>query len=51
MKKMEVFKKEYEYIKNIELKETGALCNVAPTVLDLMGIEKPQEMDCESLIK
>ncbi len=37
--------------RNIELKETGALCNVAPTVLDLMGIEKPQEMDCESLIK
>ena len=37
--------------KNIELKETGALCNVAPTILDLMGIEKPAEMDCESLIK
>jgi len=35
----------------IELKETGALCNIAPTILDLMGIEKPQEMDCDSLIK
>ena len=35
----------------VELKETGALCNIAPTILDLMDIEKPQEMDCESLIK
>lgn len=37
--------------KPLELKENGALCNVAPTVLELMGIEKPAEMDCESLIK
>ena len=37
--------------KDISLKEDGALCNVAPTVLELMGIPKPQEMDCESLIK
>lgn len=36
---------------NVELKESGALCNIAPTILDLMGIEKPDEMDCESLIK
>ena len=36
---------------NIQLKEDGALCNIAPTVLQLMGIEKPQEMDCETLIK
>ncbi len=36
---------------NIELKETGALCNVAPTILELFGIEKPAEMDAESLIK
>ncbi len=35
----------------LELKEDGALCNVAPTVLELMGIEQPKEMDCESLIK
>ena len=35
----------------LELKEDGALCNVAPTVLQLMGIEQPKEMDCESLIK
>ncbi len=37
--------------KNIELKEDGALCNVAPTILQLMGIKQPAEMDCESLIK
>lgn len=37
--------------KDIELKETGALCNIAPTILELMGIEKPEEMDCGSLIK
>ena len=35
----------------LELKEDGALCNVAPTVLQLMGIDQPKEMDCESLIK
>lgn len=37
--------------KEVELKETGALCNIAPTILELMGIEKPEEMECESLIK
>ncbi len=37
--------------KEITLKDSGALCNVAPTVLELMGIEKPAEMDCDSLIK
>ena len=34
-----------------ELKNDGALCNVAPTILDLMEIKKPEEMDCDSLIK
>ena len=33
-----------------ELKTTGALCDVAPTVLDILGIEKPAEMTGESLI-
>ena len=33
-----------------KLKDGGALCDVAPTVLDLMGIEKPEEMTGESLI-
>lgn len=37
--------------KEIELKEDGALCNIAPTVLQLLGIEQPKEMNCESLIK
>lgn len=36
---------------NVELKETGALCDIAPTVLQLLGIEKPEEMTGESLIK
>lgn len=34
-----------------ELKETGALCDVAPTVLQLFGIEQPKEMTGKSLIK
>ena len=37
--------------KNIQLKNCGALCDVAPTVLEIMGIEKPEEMTGESLIK
>lgn len=36
---------------NVELREEGALCDVAPTVLKLMGIEKPAEMTGQSLIK
>ena len=35
----------------LQLKDDGALCNVAPTILQLMGINKPVEMDCDSLIK
>lgn len=30
--------------------KAGKLGNIAPTVLQLMGIEKPSDMDCESLI-
>lgn len=37
--------------KGIELKSDGALCDVAPTILQLMGIEKPAEMTGQSLIK
>ena len=37
--------------KDMQLKDDGALCNIAPTVLQLMGIPKPAEMDCDSLIK
>lgn len=36
---------------NIELKEEGSLCDVAPTVLQLLGIKKPVEMTGKSLIK
>lgn len=34
-----------------ELKETGALCDVAPTVLEILGIKQPEEMTGHSLIK
>lgn len=37
--------------KDIELREEGALCDVAPTVLKLMGIKQPEEMTGKSLIK
>ncbi|MCR3906603.1 MAG: 2,3-bisphosphoglycerate-independent phosphoglycerate mutase [Tenericutes bacterium] len=35
--------------KDIEV-DTGALCDVAPTLLDLLGVEKPKEMTGKSLI-
>jgi len=34
----------------INLKDNGGLKDVAPTILELMGIEKPVEMTGESLI-
>lgn len=37
--------------KGVELKENGKLADLAPTMLDILGIEKPVEMDGESLIK
>ncbi len=36
--------------KDIKLIEKGILADVAPTILDLMGIEKPEEMTGNSLI-
>ena len=36
---------------DLQLKDDGALCNIAPTVLQLLGIAQPKEMNCESLIK
>ena len=36
-------------MENIKLKE-GKLADLAPTILDIMGLEKPQEMTGESLI-
>ena len=37
--------------KGVGLKENGKLADLAPTMLDILGIEKPVEMDGESLIK
>ena len=39
-----------EKYKNNALKEGLALCDVAPTLLDLMGIEQPKEMTGTSII-
>jgi 2,3-bisphosphoglycerate-independent phosphoglycerate mutase len=36
---------------SLEIKSEGRLCDVAPTILDLMGIEKPAEMTGASLIQ
>ena len=36
--------------RNLNLREGGILADVAPTVLDLMDLEKPEEMTGESLI-
>ncbi len=33
-----------------KLRDGGALCDVAPTILDVMGIEQPEEMTGKSLI-
>ncbi len=33
-----------------KLKDGKALCDVAPTLLDIMGVEKPEEMTGESII-
>lgn len=36
--------------KNLVLRETGILADVAPTLLDLMGLPKPEEMTGQSMI-
>ena len=33
-----------------KLKEDKALCDVAPTMLEILGIEKPEEMSGESIL-
>lgn len=38
-------------LKDVRLKDKGALCDIAPTVLDMMGINKPKEMTGTSLIE
>jgi 2,3-bisphosphoglycerate-independent phosphoglycerate mutase len=40
-----------ESVHGLKLKEEGGcLCDIAPTMLELLGLEKPPEMDGESLI-
>ena len=36
--------------KGYKLKENGSLCDIAPTMLQLMGIEKPADMTGNSLL-
>jgi len=38
------------YDENVEIKDGGALCDIAPTILEVMGLEKPKEMTGKSLI-
>lgn len=37
--------------KGLELREDGKLADVAPTMLELLGVDQPEEMTGESLIK
>ncbi len=37
--------------KNVKLDNEGKLCDIAPTLLDMMGVDKPIEMTGKSLIK
>lgn len=39
------------YDKKVSLREGGALCDVAPSVLEILDIQKPSEMTGTSLIK
>ncbi len=36
---------------NAKLKDDGSLCDLAPTLLELLGVEQPKEMTGKSLIK
>ena len=44
------FLADSEEFKNRKLNSGGVLGNIAPTILEIMGIRKPEEMQCESLI-
>ena len=39
-----------EKVKGKKLREGGKLCDIAPTLLDLMGLDKPAEMSGKSLL-
>ncbi|MEB3237825.1 MAG: 2,3-bisphosphoglycerate-independent phosphoglycerate mutase [Candidatus Sericytochromatia bacterium] len=36
--------------RDVKLRPDGQLCDIAPTLLDLLGVEKPREMTARSLI-
>ena len=36
---------------NVKLADGGKLCDIAPTMLEMMGIEIPNEMSGHSLLK
>ena len=38
-------------LEGAELKERGALCDITPTILQILGIDKPVEMDGSSLLR
>lgn len=40
-----------EDLKNVKLKEDGRLSDIAPTILDMMNLEQPEQMTGNSLIK
>jgi len=42
--------KKYSFVQDAESQEEGALCDVAPTVLTLMGLDQPEDMTGRSLI-
>lgn len=36
--------------KNRKLRDGGRLCDYAPTILEVLGLEKPEQMTGESLL-
>ncbi len=40
----------YNYDENYGLREGGALCDIAPTLLEIMGIDQPEDMTGQSLL-
>jgi 2,3-bisphosphoglycerate-independent phosphoglycerate mutase len=42
---------EHQYIYGVKLKEKLGLSSIAPTILELMNLEKPNEMQSTSLLK
>ena len=40
----------YNYDENYTLKEGGKLCDIVPTLLEIMGLEQPAEMTGQSLL-